>query len=72
MKKNLASADTILTITQNRFKEQVGRKQNVNEAEVNVITLKNNLEQLIINLKIQEESLALFFENSVYRFSVNS
>ena len=66
VKKNLASADTILTITQNRFKEEVGRKQNVNEAEVNVITLKNNLEQLTINLKIQEESLALFFENSIY------
>ena len=66
VKKNLASADTILTITQNRFKEDVGRKQNVNEAEVNVITLKNNLEQLLINLKIQEESLALFFENSIY------
>ncbi len=66
VKKNLASADTILTITENRFKEEVGRKQNVNEAEVNVITLKNNLEQLTINLKIQEESLALFFENNVY------
>lgn len=66
VRKNLASADTILRITQNRFKEEVGRKQNVNEAEVNVINLKNNLEQLIINKKIQEESLALFFENSIY------
>ncbi|TDG35571.1 TolC family protein [Pedobacter changchengzhani] len=64
--QNLASADTILQITQNRFKESVGRKQNVNEAEVNQINLKNNLEQLSINLKIQEESLALFFENSIY------
>ncbi len=66
VRQNLASADTILRITQNRFKENVGRKQNVNEAEVNVITLKNNLEKLLINLKIQEESLALFFENSIY------
>ncbi len=66
VRKNLASADTILRITQNRFKENVGRKQNVNEAEVNVISLKNNLEQLLFNVKIQEESLALFFENSIY------
>ena len=66
VRKNLASADTILKITQNRFKENVGRKQNVNEAEVNVINLKNNLEQLVLNLKIQEESLALFFENGIY------
>lgn len=64
--QNLLSADTILKITQNRFKEDVGRKQNVNEAEVNVIGLKNNLEQLQLNLKIQEESLALFFENKLY------
>ena len=66
VQQNLASADTILGITQNRFKEGIGRKQNVNEAEVNVISLKNNLEQLLFNLKIQEESLALFFENSIY------
>ena len=66
VRKNLAAADTILRITQNRFKENVGRKQNVNEAKVNVINLKNNLEQLLFNVKIQEESLALFFENSIY------
>ncbi len=66
IRKNLAAADTILTITQNRFKENIGRKQNVNEAEVNVISLKDNLEQLQFNLKIQEENLGLFFENSIY------
>jgi outer membrane protein TolC len=66
VKQNLATADTILKVTQNRFNENVGRKQEVNEAEVNVISLQNNLEQLVLNLKIQEESLALFFENSIY------
>ncbi len=66
VRQNLASADTILRITTNRFNENVARKQNVNEAEVNSINLKNNLEQLLLNLKIQEESLALFFENSLY------
>lgn len=66
IRKNLAAADTILKITQNRFEENIGRKQNVNEAEVNVISLKDNLEQLQLNLKIQEENLGLFFENSIY------
>jgi OMF family outer membrane factor len=64
--KNITAADTILTITKNRYDENIGRKQNVNEAEVNLISLKNNLEQLQLNLKVQEESLALFFENSIY------
>ena len=66
VKQNIATADTILNAAQNRFKENIGRKQDVNEAEVNSINLQNSLEQLSINLKIQEESLALFFENSIY------
>lgn len=63
--QNIASADTILKVTRNRFDEGIGRKQDVNEAEVNLIHLQDNLEQLRINLKIQEESLALFFENNI-------
>lgn len=66
VKQNIAIADTILRITQNRFVENVGRKQDVNEAEVNLINQQYNLEQLLLNLKIQEESLSLFFENSIY------
>jgi len=63
--QNIATADTILRVTQNRFEEGVGRKQDVNDAEVTLIHLQDNLEQLRLNLKIQEESLALFFENSI-------
>jgi len=66
VKQNIAIADTIFKITQNRFLEEVGRKQDVNEAEVNLISLQDNLEQLLLNLKIQEESLALYFENNIY------
>ena len=65
VKENISNAETILKITQNRFNENVGRKQDVNESEVNLINLQNNLEQLELNIKIQEESLALFFENSI-------
>lgn len=63
VEQNIGSADTIFRITQNRFNEEVGRKQDVNEAEVNLIRLQDNLEQLKFNLKIQQESLALYFEN---------
>lgn len=65
VKENISNAETILKIAQNRFNENVGRKQDVNESEVNLINLQNNLEQLEMSLKIQEESLALFFENSI-------
>lgn len=65
IQQNIGLADTIFNITQNRFNEDVGRKQDVNEAEVNVITLRDQLEQMQINLKIQEQSLALFFENKI-------
>ena len=65
VEQNIGSADTIFRITQNRFNEEVGRKQDVNEAEVNLIRLQDNLEQLRLNLKIQQESLSLYFENSI-------
>ncbi|HUH75399.1 MAG TPA: TolC family protein [Chitinophagales bacterium] len=64
VQENIKGAETILKIAQNRFNENVGRKQDVNEAEVNLITLKNNLEQLEFNVNIQKESLAIFLENN--------
>jgi OMF family outer membrane factor len=63
--QNIAIADTIFQATQNRFNEGVGRKQDVNEAEVNLINLQDKLQQLEFNIQIQQQSLALFFENSV-------
>lgn len=65
IEQNLGLADTIFNITQNRFNESVGRKQDVNEAQVNMINLQDQLEQIKVNLKIQEHSLALFFENNI-------
>lgn len=64
--ERILTADTIWNAAQNRFTEQVGRQQEVNEAAVNRINLQNNREQLHYNLQIQEESLALFFENKGY------
>ena len=66
IKQNISIADTIFSITKNRFNEGISRKQEANEAEVNLINLQDKLEQLQLNIKIQEESLALFFENSIY------
>lgn len=65
LEKSKLSADTILRITQNRFAENVARKQEVNEAEVNQINIKNQIEQLKFSLEMQKQSLALMFENSL-------
>lgn len=66
LEQNIAIADTIFQSTQNRFNESVGRKQDVNESEVNLINLQDKLQQLQFNIQIQQQSLALFFENSIH------
>lgn len=65
LKENIEIASKILTIVNLKFKEGVARKQEVNEAEVNLILLKDKLEQLEINTKIQYEILNLFFEKTI-------
>jgi OMF family outer membrane factor len=63
--ENLAAAEKIKNVVNNRFEEGITRKQELNEAEVNVISLKDKLEQLDLNLDIQKQILSLFFENNV-------
>ncbi len=63
LQENLLLADSIQTIIKQKFNEGLVRKQDVNEAEVNVISIKDKLEQLEVNLKIQYQLLNLFFEN---------
>ena len=63
--ENLAAAEKIENIVNNRFEEGIARKQELNEAEVNVINLRDKIEQLDINVQIQKQMLALFFENNV-------
>ena len=61
--ENLVLAENIQTIIKQKFDEGLVRKQDVNEAEVNVISIKDKLEQLEVNLKMQYQLLNLFFEN---------
>jgi outer membrane protein TolC len=63
LQENLLIAENIQTIIKQKFYEGLVRKQDVNEAEVNVINTNDKLEQLELNLKIQYQLLNLFFEN---------
>jgi len=63
--ENIIIAENIFKIISQKFNEGVARKQEVNEAEVNVISLKDKLEQLEINTKIQYQILNLFLENQI-------
>lgn len=57
---NKKIAEQILTINQNKYKEGIVRKQEVNEAESNLIAIEDKLQQALITLKIQHESLRVF------------
>lgn len=63
LQENLVLAENIQTIIKQKFDEGLVRMQEVNEAEVNVISIKDKLEQLEVNLKMQYQLLNLFFEN---------
>lgn len=63
--ENIVIAENIFKIVTQKFNEGVARHQEVNEAEVNVINLRDKLEQLEINTKIQYQILNLFFENQI-------
>lgn len=65
VEENILIAENILKIISEKNKEGIARKQEVNEAEVNLILLKDKLEQLEMNAKIQYEILNLFFENKI-------
>jgi outer membrane protein TolC len=63
--ENILIAENILKIISEKNKEGIARKQEVNEAEVNLILLQDKLEQIEMNTKIQYEILNLFFENKI-------
>lgn len=63
--ENITIAKDILRIVQNKYKEGIARKQELNEAEVNLISLQDKLEQIELNNEIQYQALQLFLENEV-------
>ena len=57
--KSLLAADTLLTIMQNKYSEGIVRQQDLNDAQINKLTLSDNLEQLNLSLKQQYYSLKI-------------
>lgn len=65
IQENVIAAKSIFQIVQNKFNDGIARKQEVNEAEVNLIVFQDKLEQVELNLKIQYQAFNLFFENQI-------
>jgi outer membrane protein TolC len=65
LEENIVIATDILRIIQNKFTEGIARKQEVNEAETNLISLQDKLQQIELNTEIQVQTFNLFIENSV-------
>jgi outer membrane protein TolC len=63
--ENVEIAKDILRIIQNKFNEGLARKQELNEAQVNLISLQDKLEQIELNITLQNQILDLFFENQI-------
>lgn len=75
--KNLYTADTLQIIMQNKYSEGIVRQQDLNDATINKIALKDNLTQLEISLNqqyyalkilcdIPENTAVSLTENTVY------
>lgn len=58
-RKSLLAADTLLIIMQNKYSEGIVRQQDLNDAQINKLTLSDNQEQLNLSLKQQYYSLKI-------------
>lgn len=65
LKENILVSKDILKVTKNKFMEGIVKQQDVNESEVNLLTLQDKLEQLEWNLQLQLQIFALFYENRI-------
>lgn len=65
LEENLAIAQKIKTVIKNRLDEGVARIQEANEAEVNVITLEDQIYQLDQNMALQYELLKVLTGTSI-------
>ncbi|MEY3416928.1 MAG: hypothetical protein RL060_1039 [Bacteroidota bacterium] len=64
LKQNKFKADSLFFIVSNKYEQGLVRKQEVNEAEVNVINFKDKIEQASLNLQQQYLSLQLLCETN--------
>ena len=65
IQKNNEIAQKILTIVNDRYDEGLIGKQEFNEAQVNTITMSDNMEQLSKMIESQENELALLLQNKI-------
>ena len=65
LEENLDLARKIHDVVRNRREEGIARNQEVNEAEVNVLTLENNLDQLEVNRALQTALLKLLTRTDI-------
>ncbi len=63
--EQIINAQKIHAIIANKFEQGITRKQELNEAEVNLISLNDKLEQIKINLEIQFKNLNTLLDNQV-------
>lgn len=63
LNEQIKNAEQIQSIVQNKYNQGIARKQELNEAEVNMISLKDKLEQVKLNLEMQFQNLNLILEN---------
>jgi outer membrane protein TolC len=64
LQQNKSKADSLFLIVSNKYALGLVRKQDVNEAEINVINFKDKIEQASLNLQQQYLSLQLLCETS--------
>lgn len=57
--KSLLAADTLLQNMQNKYSEGIVRQQDLNDAQINKLTLSDKLEQLKLSLKQQYYSIKI-------------
>lgn len=65
LQEHLSSAEKLVAILKNRFKEGVSRKQELNEAEINTIYFQDKISQVDFAIHQQKLALSLFFENEI-------
>jgi OMF family outer membrane factor len=64
LQQNKSKADSLLEIVSNKYEQGLVRKQEVNEAKINVINFKDKIEQASLNLQQQYLSLQLLCETT--------
>ena len=58
-KQNLLVADTLLQVTENKYKQGIAKQQDINESRVNQLTIKENINQIAYLIKQHYLSLKI-------------